>query len=240
MARPKKDKTTMDESQAHAEMGQIDGAFSAPAGAEQDGEPSETGSDAPAADAPPTVMPDIPVYTEPIQVDEFLPSFQKIVFIKFSREDLAVRAEKMAACDEEMKIMHGELAEYVKERKQEIAAVEAQRATYSSQVTAKGEEREIECRSRINEATQEKVIFNAESLEIIETKKLTSREMQVEMQMADTHRAAAATAAAKPPKGSKVVKGNFPKDKVIGAGEPENPDADQKNEAALQALANEE
>ena len=128
MARPKKNKTTaaedsdaigqMDESQAHAERGQIDGAFSAGAGMERAGVPSEDGIDAPPAaaeDSPPPVMPDVPVYTEPIKVDEFLPAFQKIVFVKFSREDLAVRAEKMAACDEEMKIMHSELAEYVKE-----------------------------------------------------------------------------------------------------------------------------
>lgn len=249
MARPKKDKTApagdtaapgkMDETQAAAEQGAVDRAFSGPA-MERPGVPTEPGFDeAPAPDSPPPVMPDIPVYAEAIRKDEFLPAFQKIVFVKFSREDLAVRAEKMAACDEEMKKMHAELAEYVKERKSEIAAVEAQRATYSSQVTAKGEEREVSCRKRINEETQEAVIFNSETLEIVETKKLTSKEMQVEMQMIDTHRAAAGTSG-KPPKGSKVVKGNFPADRVVGAGEPPNPEADKKNEAAVQALAGKE
>jgi hypothetical protein len=233
--KPAKDKG-LDESQALKERGAVDAAFSAPA-TERPGAPSDPDFDKQPEAAGPTRMPDTPVYTTPVDPSEFLPAFQKIVFIKFSREDLAVRAEQMAACDEDMKQLEMDKAEEVKSWNEKIKIVEGKRTALSSQVTARGEEREVECRKRINEETQEVVIFNAANLEIIEQRKLNKTEMQTEMRILDTQRAAAA-AAPKPAKGSKVIDGKFPKDKVIGAGEPANPGLDQKNDAAIKALAN--
>lgn len=230
---------TLDEDQVRDEKGAIDSAFSE----ERPGAPTDPAFDededkddgGPAEESKPVQMPEVSTFTHAIDPSEFLPPFQKIVFVKLSREDLAIRAEQMAACDVESAQLEVDMANEVKVWKDKIKAVEAKRMTLSAQVTAKGEEREIECRKRINEDTQEAVIFDANTLQVIETYKLTDKELQTELRMADTYRAAADTQ--KKPKGAKVVKGNFPADKVVGATAAENPDLDRKNDEAVKALA---
>ena len=240
--KPAAEKTNMEEHQVKDEKDQVNAAFAS--GKERPGAPSDPAFDEspnPGQAAEPTEaakMPDVPTYTHVVAADEFVTSFQKIIFIKFSREDLAVRAEQMAACDTECSQLEMDMAAEMKEWKEKIKVVQGKRIALSAQVTAKGEEREIECRKRINEESQSAIIFNAATLEIVEVKKLTSKELQVEMHMAETHRAAANTRA-KPPKGSKLVKGNFPADKVVGANALENSEQDAKNDAAVKNLADE-
>lgn len=230
----------MDETQVKDEKGAVDAAFSKGA-QERPGVPTDPafeGNPEPGKGAPEQAVrkPAVPTYTHAIDNSEYLPAFQKIVFVTFSREDVAVRAEEMSACDRDKEQLEIDMAADVKKWKEKINTVEGKRRAISAQVTAKGEEREIECRKRINEETQEAIIFDASTLEIVEVKKLTQKELQTELQLAETHRAAAGTKVSTP-KGAKLVTGNFPKDKVVGANAVENPEADRKNDDAVKALA---
>jgi hypothetical protein len=236
---PGADRPPMDETQVKDEKSAVDAAFAKAPKGERPGVPTDPAfdDDAPAkAPASAVPMPEVPTFTQAIDPSEFLPAFQKIVFVKFSREDLAVRAVQMAECDTNVSQLELDKAEDVKAWNEKIKTEDGKRKALSAQVTAKGEEREIECRSRINEERQEKTIFDAKTLQVIEVVKLTDKELQIEMRMADTHRAAADTQKKKPT-GAKVVEGNFPKDKVIGATAVENAEQDRKNDAAIKALA---
>lgn len=239
----KKGGAKMDETQVKTGKDAVDAAFTKGA-QERPGVPTDQdfdGNPEPGKGAPEQAArkPDVPTYTHAISSDEYLPSFQKIVFLKFSRDELATRAEEMSACDREKEQLEIDQAADNKKWKEKINNVEGKRRAISAQVTAKGEEREVECRKRINEETQEAIIFDAVTLEIIETKKLTQKELQTALQLAETHRAAAGTKG-DTPKGSRIVTGNFPKDQVVGAHAVDNKETERKNDDAVKALAGKE
>ena len=231
----------LDESQAAGEQGAVDRAFSTPA-QERAGVPSDPAfdKDASAKEEPkPTVrMPTSVEFTEAVGADEFLPTFQKFVYVPYTDHEFAEQAKAMAAADIEIKEMEAEAASEAKEWKEKIKGVEARRIALSTNVTQGGAEKEITCQRRINEATQEMTLFDAESLRVIERRKLGPAEMQTEMGLLQTQRAAAGTGGKKPRSG-KVVEGKFPADRVIGAGEPSNAKMDEKNDAAVRKLAEE-
>ncbi len=228
----------MDEAQIKDEKDAVGQAFAQ--STERPGVPTDPAfdPDSKPAEAPVSAvkMPEVPVYTYPVTADEFLAPFPKMVFLRFTVEERATKADEMAACDEERKIMEIEMSEVVKEWKDKLKANESRRIAISAQVTARGIEREIQALKRINEEKQEAVIFNAKTLEVVETYPLTDKDLQTELRVIETNRAAAETKT-KPPKGANVVKGNFPADKMVGASAVENPELDAKNEAALKALA---
>lgn len=230
----------LDESEVAGEKNAIDGAFSTPA-QERPGAPTNPDFDkdrsAPAPEAV-TRLPAVKEYAPAVSHEEFLPTFQKVVFVEFTDHEFAEQAKAMAAADIEIKEMEAEMANEVKEWKDKIKGVEARRIALSTQVSQGGAEKEITCNRRIDEATQTLTIFNADTLEIVETRKLNSSEMQTELGLINTQRAAAATGG-KRPRGARVVQGNFPEHKMIGAGEPENAEQEAQNEAAVAALAEE-
>lgn len=225
---------TPDEAQALGEKDAIDKAFSAPverAGMPSDQEFSE------AIEAAPATMPADAVYMQDLDPNEALQSFQKVVFVPFTENQFATKGKEIAAMDGEIEQLEVDMKAEVKEWKDKIDAAEGRRRMLSAAINSKGEEREIECRKRINEKDGTATIFDAASLQIIETRKLTNSELQTELRFLEQYRAARDSAPAKPPRGSNIVEGKFPKEKMIGATAVESPEADAKNEAALKALA---
>ena len=224
----------LDEETAIAEQGQIDAAFSD--SARDPGEPQEASDGEPAQDETAVRLPTVRTFAAPVAEDEYLPAFQKVVFIEFSEHEYAEKAKAMAQLDAEEDQAEVDKADVVKEWNDKIKGLQARRKILSNQVQQKGEEKEIECRKRILEDRGILQIFNAENLEIVEERKLGASEMQTEMRLAATVRAAASTNG-RHPRGKNVVEGKFPAGKKFG--ETVLPDAsvEEKNEAVVKALA---
>ena len=241
MARPKKqtenNQPAMDEGQVLSEKDQVDKAFAGltPKRSETQDEPQPLElAAAELASTKVLSMPAKPMYVEDLDADNEGQSFQLCIFQEYTEAEFAAKGKELAALDTEGMLLDKEMKEVMKEWKEKIAAVEARRMAMSANINAKGEEKDIECRKRVNEETGVATIYNIETLQIVEQRKLDASELQTEMlfKKANTSKTV--------PAGAKVVKGNFPKNQVLGATEKEDSAMDAANEAALKALAEEQ
>jgi len=241
MARPKKstenNKPAMDEGQVLSEKDQVDKAFSSLSAKAKKSKP-EDDEEIPLelapiteAVAPMRTVSATPMYIQNLDADNESPSFQLCVFQEYTEAEFAQKGKELAALDVEGALLDKEMKDVMKEWKEKISAVEARRMAMSANINSKGEEKDIECRKRINEDTGVATIYNVHTLQIVEERKLDASELQTELLFKN------ANASGNPPKGAKVVKGNFPKNQIFGATTIENPELDAANEAALKALA---
>ena len=224
----------MDEVKAHGEKGQVDQSFAGAAPMERPGVPSDpaftplTVKDE--TEGPARRLPEVRTYTHAIDPLENLGTFQLTAFQEYTEAEYAAKGKELAAMDSEIGLLDKEMKEVVKDWKDRIAAVEARRSALSANINSKGQEKDIECAKRVNDVTGEATIFNVDTLEIVEQRQLTNAELQTELLLRNAN-------ASSKPKGAKTVKGNFPKDKVVGATAVENDETDAANEAAVRALA---
>ncbi len=233
---PGQEKTSsfLDETQVNSEKDQVDKAIAGAGSMERPGVPSqpEFSELAPTSEAEAGVrrLPETRTYTHPLEASEHLPTFQLCVFQEYTESEYAVKGKELAAMDTEIGLLDKEMKDVIKDWKERIGAVESRRSALSANINSKGQEKDVLCSKRINEVTGKATIFNVDSLEVVEERQLTTAELQTELLLRNAN-------ASSKPKGAKVVKGNFPKDKIVGGSAKENPELDEANEAALKALA---
>ncbi len=229
---PEKTSSFLDEAHVNGEKDQVAQAFSNAAPMERPGVPSDPGFEeltvTDEAAAPTRRLPETKTYTHPLEASEQLATFQICVFQEYTEAEYAAKGKEGAAMDAEIDLMKAEMKTVVKDWNEKIAGVESRRKAISIAINSKGQEKDIICSKRINDVTGVATIFNAETLEIVEERQLTNAELQTDLLLRN------ANASSKP---TKVVKGRFPKDKVVGGAAVDNPETDAANEAALKALA---
>lgn len=216
--------TKIDETAAASEKDAIGKAFDNAAPIEKKSEPAAEEASAPVgapSDAALALLPGEKVTEEEVGEIMLLPTFQKVVFTKFSVEDKASKMDQTAALQVRLDEFEVEKKKAVDKFNEEIKSIEVQMKAIAAQVTKGGEEREVEVRRLIDEKKGVAVLFRPDTMEVMERRRLNVKELQTEMRLRENLKAAAeANPSAEGKPAGKVVEGKFPQGQKIGAVEP--------------------